>query len=520
MVSRDPPRGSARGVGYADLPSDLPDPPGGASYAIMTSPRATAEDAAPLLPARDGPCHARAMRRLDMRRPAACATLLTLAACAGPEPSAGPDGSVVSDAATGADALPPGIDAPITTSDGWADVAPIFERRCVPCHREGEIGGFGLDSYDAIAPLAPLVAAMVETRRMPPFPPAQRGSGAGGGDDCPTIDDFRNMPDAERARVVAWARAGAPRGTGGPDRLTHAGGGPLGPPDHTYPMPVAYTPPPATSATDDYRCFVIDPGVTTPLPLAAMSIQPGNRAIVHHAVAFMVAPAQASQARALDDGEAGPGYTCYGGAMVSPAYTAGLWVPGDASVLEPPRDDVGYWFPAGWQLVLQVHYNVERGNGGDRSSIVMWETPGAIGEVPRNLLLGDYDFVIPPRAPRVEGTASGWFTAPGTTDVPGVSAAEGVIYAVTPHMHQLGASFRMQLVHADGTSECVLRIPAWDFHWQGIYRLPEGVRARAGDELRVTCEWRNETGDDYVTYGEESSDEMCFGSVAIWSGGS
>jgi len=49
------------------------------------------------------------------------------------------------------------------------------------------------------------------------------------------------------------------------------------------------------------------------------------------------------------DAEPGPGYTWYGGAMVTPAYTSGLWGPGDASVLEPPREDVGYWFPAGWQ---------------------------------------------------------------------------------------------------------------------------------------------------------------------------
>lgn len=402
-------------------------------------------------------------------------------------------------------------DAGAEGGEGWASVAPIFERRCVPCHREGEIGGFGLDRHEAIQPLAPLVATMVESRRMPPFPPSQD-------DGCPPIDDFRNMPDAERAAIVAWARAGAPRGEGGPDVLTHSGEGPLGAPDHTYPMPIAYTPPPLATGPDDYRCFVIDPGVTRAIPVAAMSIEPGHRGIVHHAIAYMVAPEQAAQARAIDDGDPGPGYTCYGGAMVTPAYLSGLWVPGDASVLVPPRDDLGYLFPPGWQLIVQLHYNVERAHGEDLSSVVVWETPVPIGEVPRSLILGDFTFSIPPRTASVEATATGTFTAEGTADVPFVSAAEGVVYAVTPHMHQLGASFRMQLVHADGTSECVLRIPAWDFHWQGIYRLRDGIRARAGDQLRVTCEWQNEAGDRTVTYGERSDDEMCLGSVAIYSG--
>ncbi|MBX7192210.1 MAG: hypothetical protein K1X94_09140 [Sandaracinaceae bacterium] len=431
-------------------------------------------------------------------------TLVFLLASSGCGPSVEtPDAHVADDADARQDTGPAG--------DGWAEVAPILERRCVPCHRDGEIGGFGLDTYERVAPLAPSIAGAVSSGRMPPFLPSED-------DGCPSVDDFRNVPAADRARLVGWAEAGAPRGIGGPDRLVHTSEGPLGPADRRFAMELAYTPPPLTTRADDYRCFVIDPHVSAPFPTAAMSVEPGNRAIVHHAITFMVAPAQADEARRLDDAEEGPGYTCYGGAMVTPAYASGLWVPGDASVLEPPREDVGYWFPAGWQLILQVHYNVEHAHGEDRSEVVVWETPVPIGEVPRNLLVGDYDFVIPPRTARVEGTASGWFTAAGTSDVLGVSAAEGTIYAVTPHMHELGQSLRVQLVHADGTSQCVLSIPAWDFHWQGVFRLHEGVRAVAGDELRVTCAWSNPDGDETVTWGEGTSDEMCYASVALYSG--
>ena len=392
-------------------------------------------------------------------------------------------------------------DAP---SDGWAEVAPILERRCVPCHRDGEIGGFALDTYDHVAPLAPSIADAVSSGRMPPFLPAHE-------EDCPPVDDFRNVPNADRARLAAWAEAGAPRGIGGPERLVHTSEGPLGPADRRFAMELAYTPPPLTTRADDYRCFVIDPHVTTPFATAAMSVEPGNRAIVHHAITFMVAPAQAAEARRLDDAEAGPGYTCYGGAMVAPAYASGLWVPGDASVLEPPREDVGYWFPAGWQLILQVHYNVENAHGEDRSEVVVWETPVPIGEVPRNLLVGDYDFVIPPRAARVEGTASGWFTAAGSADVPGVSTAEGTIYAVTPHMHELGQSLRVQLVHADGTSQCVLSIPSWDFHWQGGYGFTTPKQLDPGDQLRIECHFDNSAGIQDKNWGEGTHDEMCLG---------
>jgi hypothetical protein len=424
------------------------------------------------------------------------ALALVLAACGG-------GGGAIDDAGVGADA----------SGVGWADVAPILAARCVPCHRDGQIGAFALDTYDAVHARAPLVAAALDSGRMPPFPPSQD-------DGCAPLADFRIVPPADRARLSGWAHAGAPRGTGGPDVLTSSATNALGAPSLRWPMAEPYTPPPLATRADDYRCFVIDPGVTTTFPVAAMSVAPGARAIAHHAVAYMIAPAQAAQAAALDAADPGPGYTCFGGAMVSPAYLSGIWVPGDASVLEPPSPGVGYWFPAGWQIVLQLHYNVQRSDPApDVSSVTVWPMAAAPTETPRTLIAGDFGFAIPPHATSYARTASVRFTAAGTSDVPYVSAAEGVIYAATPHMHRLGRDVRMELVHADGTSECVLHVPAWSFDWQGIYRLRDGVRARAGEELRVTCTWSNETGDATVTYGEGSSDEMCLGSVSIWSGG-
>ena len=68
-----------------------------------------------------------------------------------------------------------------------------------------------------------------------------------------------------------------------------------------------YTPSPPNGGTDDYRCLVVDPHLTTPAFLTGTQFQPQNVPIVHHAIVFAVPPEQAATARAKDAATAGPG---------------------------------------------------------------------------------------------------------------------------------------------------------------------------------------------------------------------
>jgi hypothetical protein len=68
----------------------------------------------------------------------------------------------------------------------------------------------------------------------------------------------------------------------------------------------------------------------------------------------------------------------------------------------------------------------------------------------------------------------------------------------------------MDVVHADGSEQCLLNIPKWNFAWQGSYNLAKPVRLVPGDAVRVTCTWNNTT-DRTIRYGNTSEDEMCQG---------
>ena len=80
-------------------------------------------------------------------------------------------------------------------------IAPILERNCTMCHREGTSAPFALTDYDDVASNAAMIAQVVDQRRMPPWY-ASPGIGK-------FIND-RTMPAADRRLLVAWANAGAP----------------------------------------------------------------------------------------------------------------------------------------------------------------------------------------------------------------------------------------------------------------------------------------------------------------------
>src|SRR5207244_10203345 len=49
------------------------------------------------------------------------------------------------------------------------DVEPIFQKRCVDCHRPGEIGPFSLLKYDKAKSQSRQIREVVVQRRMPPW---------------------------------------------------------------------------------------------------------------------------------------------------------------------------------------------------------------------------------------------------------------------------------------------------------------------------------------------------------------
>lgn len=395
--------------------------------------------------------------------------------------------------------------APAQPLTYYQDAAPIFAARCVGCHSPGNIAPFSLTSYDDAMTYASLIKPALVNRLMPPMPPAQDG-------DCPPIDDARVMPDAERDALIAWVDGGAQPGDPAHAAALPDSGGGLGAPDAVYDSGLDYDS--TYSGSDEYRCFLVDPHLPATTNVIAVGVASTNPAIVHHTIVYAQLPKDQAAVDALDAADPLPGYQCFGGPGWAGAIPIGAAAVG--SLPKPFPDGSGVPLPAGTRFVVQVHYNFDNARGPNRISVESWTAP-TITQIPHGMSAGNRTFFIPAGAVGVSATATGLIS---DTPSGGAQTRPGNLWGVFPHMHQIGSAIRVDLVRADGSRQCVINIPKWDFHWQGQYLFEQPIPVRAGDRLQTTCVWDNSAAHQPivdgvpqqprdVTFGEGSTDEMC-----------
>lgn len=431
----------------------------------------------------------------------ACATEPTDAASTGDtdgtEAADGADGSADGTSDGGGDS---GVAAPT-----WnADVRPIFQSKCLPCHTGSDsLSGLPLESFDLASQWAVPIGAAVSSGSMPPWL-------ADG--DCNTYVGDYSLTDEEKETILAWVEGDAPEGT-----TSAADGSPfevvaLERVDQRLVLPEPYTPNAATP--DDYRCFVMEWPYDVDTWVTGFDIEPGDDRLVHHVIPFLMNPDDAGTYRALDAADDGPGYACYGGpgGDLESLYYAkwlGGWAPGTGAQVFP--EGHGIRVRAGSVVVAQVHYNLAAASPApDQSAVtVQVETEpqkGAITQPFTNpFWVGGFGMEIPPHSEGVEHS----FDYP----VP-ERDGEFTIHSLNMHAHTLARSAQMWVTHADGTETCLVDIPNYDFNWQRTYALQSGVDVAPGDTISLRCSWDNPTS-ELVQWGDGTGDEMCLGIAFI-----
>jgi hypothetical protein len=379
------------------------------------------------------------------------------------------------------------------------DVAPILARSCASCHRPDGAGPFELRTYDQVKSMGEIVAHVTRERIMPPWLADNSG-------DCQTFQDANWLSDAEIETISRWAGGGMPEGdpTRTPSFDVHVDH--LEDATHVLRVPEPYTPNTATD-DDDYRCFVIDPGLTTDKFLVEYEVLAEHPEMVHHVIVYNPSsPEAVADARALDDSEPGLGYTCFGGPIVD-ATVAAAWAPGRARWAYPAG--TGVPLKAGTPQVVQIHYNVHDQPYPDQSSVAF----KLVDTVERELLPWFYantELALPAgrdvATARLETSTSLYMDA---ADSPHYGAPMTLL-GVGPHMHKLGRSERLELSKGDGSgTSCLMDVPRWDFNWQYAYFFETPVRVEPNDLLRMTCRYDTRTETETVFWGEGTDDEMC-----------
>lgn len=358
-------------------------------------------------------------------------------------------------------------------------IARLFQKRCVECHRSGEIAPFALAQYEEVAGWAETIAEVVRDGRMPPWhADPHHGKFA----------NNRRLSDAEKDLIYRWVSAGAPEGDTGklPEPRQFVEGWQLPQePDLIIPMRDRPYDVPAEGAVK-YQYFKVDPGFTQDKWLKLAEVQPGNRAVVHHILVFLQRPgANRPSGRR--------------GFLVG--YVPGMRV-------RPLPDGMAKHIPAGSQLVFQVHYTPIGSVQQDLSKLgLVFADSADITHMVKTTSAIDGRFRIPPHAEnhRVEATTNKF-----DRDV--------TLLGMTPHMHLRGKSFLYEALYPDGKRETLLDVPAYDFNWQTAYRLQDPLLLPSGSRLHCVAHFDNSENNlanpdpsMTVRWGDQTWDEMMIG---------
>ncbi len=353
----------------------------------------------------------------------------------------------------------------------FRDIQPILERRCLSCHRAGEIGRMPLVTYSQARPWAKAIREAVLSRRMPPWFAA---SGS-----------FANDPRLTAAEIGAisdWVASGAPEGERRGVVPSPAAGREW---DLTLTMPKPVLVPAREEL--EYQLVDLPASFAEDRWVTAAEVRPGARGVVHHAVVYVR--------------EAGQPLPRHG---PTKADILAVYAPGQPPMTLP--EGMAKKIPAGAALAMQIHYTPNGKAVEDRTSLRLAFAPKPPARRVLTLQIASTDFRIPPGEPNHRESASG--TLPN----------DALLLSMFPHLHLRGKAFEYTLVEPGGRVETLLRVAPYDFYWQLNYVLARPRTLLKGSRLRVTAWWDNSPNNPRnpdplaeVSYGEPSKDEMMVG---------
>lgn len=398
----------------------------------------------------------------------------------------------------------------------WSDVAPIYYDNCVTCHRDGGIAPFALDNYADAVTWAAASEQAVSNRTMPPWLITSDGS-------CGDFLDSKALASEDIDTIVDWIASGQAEGDPRDDLAVPETGVLNDQTSYTTPefLPEIVGGP--LAEFDEYRCFLLEPGMDRDTFLTGYNVVPGNEAIVHHVLAVVLDPEAEGEpgltnretVEAYDaDSPERAGWPCFDGAgpETDDKSIPVVWAPGQG-VVEYPNGS-GLEVAEGDMIVAQIHYNLaDPANLGSTDQTTVNLRFEDEVEHPGFMLLPDLFLETvfegePASLPPGEESVEYAWDIPLGFVLPEFGVETMQLYGVLPHMHEYGRRMDMRLSGTDG-EQCAADVQAWDFNWQLMYFYENPVTLTGDQTLTVTCDYNTLNASDPITPGWGTQNEMC-----------
>lgn len=363
------------------------------------------------------------------------------------------------------------------------DVYPIFESRCIECHRTGK-SFIDLSDYQTVRAKAQTIRQVLIKKLMPPW---KMKSHLG-----PWVNDL-SLAAHEEETILKWIDGGLIEGSGRPHKtVAWKNTWSLGKPDAIVRIPKPVKVP--AQGEMDYQHFVVDSPFKKDVWVKGFEVLAAP-VVVHHVLYHVL----------KDPKELRPERFPYnfvsrfGWALGNPA---GLFQP-----------NVGSIIPRGSKIAITVHYQ-----------------PNGKATVDNQTQVGFYLHDGKPEYERQE-----WPMVEEKLVVPAGAQdhvvvvkqkveADTYLIALNSHMHLRGKKSKIQVRHPSGETETLLDVDPYNFNHQFVYQYQKPKRLMKGDTVECINHFDNSSKNPVnpdatqtVRWGEKTTDEMSICSVYYYT---
>lgn len=247
---------------------------------------------------------------------------------------------------------------------------------------------------------------------------------------------------------------------------------------------------------DHYEIFWFTPKWTKKMHVIRLDPLVDNGAVLHHWLLYMRENADNPDGSHQSDV----------GLQASDSQLLSGWAPGNESIPTGTKTGLRSVSGPNGRFGIEIHFNTSANppNRKDRSGVRICATSK-----------------LREREAAVHWLGTQGIVGIGKFDITGTCTPknESHIIATSPHMHLRGTYMKSVVTHADGTTATIVDKP-FDFNDQAIYPIHTPSReivVKPGDKILTTCSY---DAPNFITFGPNTSDEMCYNFVVAWPAGS
>jgi hypothetical protein len=379
-----------------------------------------------------------------------------------------------------------------------ADIQPIIQKKCTPCHHADGSAPFSLTSYEDCLKRRNFIKTVTETRYMPPWFADT------------SFSHFKNeriLTQNEIEKISLWAKGkkeekSAKNQTWLP--FIEDAKWDKNRPKIVIPFNKPFLIP--NNNQEQFRVFVLPTNADKTLYIKGIEFLPDAKKLAHHNRVMI----DTTRLLRKDDGIEVGASSEFERLKVPLAdqFWHG-WVPGRGAIFYPKG--IAKILPKNADLVINMHYAPSSREISDQSKLILYPVleNEKIDRIAQTFVMTETDIVNEPFEIAADTIVKFYMRSP-------MIPYDLSLLSVLPHGHLLLKNFKCYAITPDGDLLPMFNIPKWDFNWQMNYQFKHFTKLPKGSVVFAEAEYDNTqknpknpfSPSQKITYGWGTKNEM------------